>query len=489
LYIFETLKNLKLFKDILKKHLTLKVISINLLAMALPPDNETNKQTKQMKQNKMKMPKGTTHVIIYDGEKAGRMTVAAFDKLNESQIEAMGQRVEFVKIAKKAGAKPQVIGESVVTAAGAVEAAVNVVCDDSQRAAGIPVAVDNAPAQIADELTASWATWNCKDVAPIQLRDPARSILARFEYVPESLLAGNVKTAYSILRCSDNGKLVGKPFAGSYGLLDNNSFMGIIETIGAVIEKLGMKYEIATTGTLMDRERNFVSLKLVGHDKFNVDGREIQTFLNCLNSIPSNSGCTVTFANNTFTVCCRNTFAHALQCGDGTKFHAAIKHTSGMKAALADVPVLVEAYITGNNKLFATLKAFAEFPVSLADAEGYFAAFIGRDLKGNLTDKTELKTRSANIIETLKGLFVNGKGNKGLTAFDVFNAVTEYYTHMSAGESDNALKQYTSSEAGDGYVSKGEFYSWLIKHTQSAAGFQAVAKVGDTLLVNYRKAK
>ena len=379
--------------------------------------------------------------------------------------------------------------EVTIPAKNEPEAITAAICDDAKRAEGVPVTVDNTPGQIADELTVSVGTWNCKDIAPIILREPARSILARFEYVPEPLLAGNIKTAYSILRCSDNGKLVGKPFAGSYGLVNNHDFMGVIESIGATIEKLGLKFEVATTGTLMDRERSFVSLKLIGHDKFNVDGREIQTFLNCLNSIPSNSGCTVTFANNTFTVCCRNTFAHALQCGDGTKFHAALKHTSGVKAALADVPVLVQAYITGNEKLFANLKSFAAFPVNVETAEAYFAAFVGRTIKGELTDKTELKTRSANIVETLKNLFVNGKGNKGQTAFDVFNAVTEFYTHFSAGESENPLKQYTSSEAGDGYVNKGEFYSWLVKHTQTAAGFAGVAKVGETILINYRKAK
>ena len=379
--------------------------------------------------------------------------------------------------------------EVIIPAKVEPEAILPAVCDDAKRAEGIPVVADNTPQQIADELTVSTECWNCKDIAPITLRDPARSILAKFEYLPEPLMAGGAKTDYSILRCSDNGALVGKPFAGSYGLLNNNDFMGAIETIGAVIEKLGLKYEIATTGTLMSRERSFVSIKLIGHDVFNVDGREIRTFLNCLNSIPSNTGCTVTFANNTFTVCCRNTAAMVLRNSDGSKFHAAIKHTSGMKAALNDVPVLVEAYISGNEKLFANLKSFAEFPVSLIDAENYFAAFIGRDVKGNLNDKTELKTRSANIIDTLKNLFVNGKGNKGLTAFDVFNSCTEFYTHFSAGESANKIKQYTSSEAGDGCASKAEFYQWLVTHTQSAAGFQAVAKVGDTLLVNYRKAK
>ena len=431
------------------------------------------------------------------------ISAKAIAKLGKKTRAAKAKQAKIAKLA--AGAVVTLADGRQVTipTANEPEAIPQAIADDKARANGeqpaadaVPVTtdvapVDNRPIQIPDELTASWETWNCKgeDVKPIVLRDASRSILARFEYVPEPLMAGAVKTDWSILRCNDNGRLVGKPFAGSYGLLDNNGFMGIIETICAVLDKMGIKWSIATTGSLMDRERTFVSIKMEGFDSYQIDGREIKAFLNCLNSIPSNSGCTVTFANNTFTVCCRNTFAMALHNKEGAKFHAAIKHTSGMRAMLADVPVMVEAYISGNQELFANLKAFSEFAVDAPTAEGYFAAFIGRTAKGELSDKVELTARSAGMVDTLAGLFTHGKGNKGRTAFDLFNAITEYYTHMSAGESDNKLKQYTSSEAGAGLVSKGEFYQWLVMHTQTAAGVQGVARVGDTLLINYRKAR
>lgn len=433
--------------------------------------------------------KGISAAAIAKKGKKARLEAAKQKKamLKPSEVVTLadGRKVvpvPLVVVAVQAETVPAIV-------TGEVEAIASAICDDSKRVEGEQPAADvnNTRETIADELTNAVATWNSKNVAPIALRELS-NVLARFEYVPEPLMAGDKPSGYSILRCSDNGILVGKPFAGSYGLLDNSNFIGVIETICAVLEKMGLKYFVATSGTLMNRERSFISIQLLEYAKFEIDGREIQAFLNCLNSIPSNVGTTVTFANNTFTVCCRNTFAHALQCGDGSKFHAAIKHTSGMKAALNDVPRLVEAYIRGNEKLFNTLGAFSVFPVSLVDAEGYFAAFIGRDAKGEVTDKSKLSTRSTNIVETLKGLFVRGKGNKGQTAFDLFNAVTEYYTHFSAGESDNKLKQYTSSEAGDGLVSKGEFYSWLVKHVQDKTGVSSVARVGDTLLVAYRQA-
>jgi hypothetical protein len=390
--------------------------------------------------------------------------------------------------------KITISGTEVVARTGEAESTVETVKLDNDRMNGIQPVMDMPEvmegAEIPDELTTCfdnpWA--HNKQVKSLALRDET-NVLHRFEYMPQPLLVGTKKTRYSILACSDNGAIVGKPYAGSYSLLNNGDFIAIIEAIGAELDKLGLKYQVSTTGTIMGRERSFISLQINQQAGTVIDGREFKAFLNCLNSIPSNQGCTVTFANNTFCVCCRNTFAMCLHDKEGAKFHAAIKHTKGMKASLGDIPKLVNAYFSGNEEIFASLKSFSVFPVSLEQAEDYFAAFIGRDAKGNLTDKTSLSTRTANIIETLKGLHVKGKGNKGETALDLFQAATEYYTHFSAGKSDDKMKQYQSSEAGDGYNSKGEFYQWLMKSIQSTASFNAIAKVGNTLLVNYRKAK
>jgi hypothetical protein len=459
----------------------------------MPQTRQTENERKIMKtKNQIKVPRKATHVAIIDAAgKSGKMQAKDFAALTQSEIESMGVKVQFIC---GTGKRAKVIGETVIAVSGEIEAIATAICDDATRADGGKVEADIVTAEkdtIPDELTNAVPTWNSKEVAPIGLRNE-RNILARFEYVPQPLVIiqndKKIDSGFAVLACSDNGKIVGKAFnPKTYGLLNNADFIGVTETLCAVLDKMGMKYQIATTGTLMGRERSFISIQLSEQATFKIGERVFQAFLNCLNSIPSNTGCTVTFANNTFCVCCRNTFAHALQCADGTKFHAAIKHTSGMKAALADVPVLVESYLSGNEKLFKTLGAFSVFPVTAEMAENYFAAFIGRDGKGELTDKTKLSTRSAGIVETLKGLHVRGKGNKGETALDLFSAVTEYFTHYSAGKSENALKQYTSSEAGDGYVSKGEFYSWLVKHIQSQSAFAAVAKVGETLLVSYRK--
>lgn len=342
-----------------------------------------------------------------------------------------------------------------------------------------------------DGLTTSVQTWNSSDTTPITLNDPNRCVTARFEYIEKPM---NETSKWKMLHCSDNGMEVGVPFKDSYSVLNMAGFNGLVESLLTVLENNGIKPYIATTGTLNERGRIFISIGMEGADKLKVGTREFLTFLNLLNSV--DKSCTVTFSNNTFCVCCKNTFAKVLHNVDGSKFNGHIKHTKGMKAMLADVPKMLEAYITGNDKMLTQLKAFDCFPVTLTEAESIFAAYISdgvlfeRDGTLKFVAGKELSTRSANIVEAMKVLFAKGKGNKGETALDLFSGLTEYYTHVSAGKTDDANKQFTSSEIGDGAKSKEGFYDLLSKAIQSTTNWQGCARVGDTLLVAYRsKAK
>lgn len=422
-------------------------------------------------------------------KKQNKISAAKTNKASKAskanQAKANAEIKPEVKTGATPEATPQVMAEDILRAKAAEGDTV------AQAAvAALPIAEMELPNELTcTEDSGAWNRNESNIVPEIKLRETS-NILARYEVVPAPLMVGNIKTRFSILSCSDNGAIVGKPFAGSYGLVNNDAFIGVVETLCAGLDKLGVKWKVVTTGNLNNRERTFISIKIEAGQENIVDGREIKSFLNALNSIPSNSGCLVTFAENTFTVCCANTFAHCYNGESGSKLHIALKHSKGVLLRLDDVPLIVESYLTGNKELFAKLKHFAAFPVGLVDAENFFAAFIGRDLKGNLTDKTSLSTRSANIVETLQNLFVRGKGNKGETAFDLFNAVTEYFTHFSAGESSNPFKQMNSSEFGDGAKSKGEFFQWLLRYTADKGTFNGVAKVGETLLVSYRnKAK
>jgi hypothetical protein len=397
------------------------------------------------------------------------------------------------------------------------EAEASAIQNDGLRANDIAPQADVTPdkeVKIADELWLSpdSSAWNQGIDNTHNDQTLQNNVLTRFEYVPSQLtLPSGKKSKYQILTCSDNGIEVGRPFNPStYTLLNNADFLGVGEQIANGLDKLGVKCKLVSSGTLMERDRQFYCFKLDGHEELKIDDkRTVRMFMNCLNSIPSSAGCTVTFANNGFVVCCRNTFAKALRKADDTEFHASLKHSKGLKPMLKDIPLMVESFISGNAKLLTQLKAFTSFPVTLDDAGLVFSAFIGKDksrlpvtakdiaeltvdkflLLAGMNDKAELTTRSANMVERLKTLFTRGDGNKGESALDVFQAVTQYYTHESAGDSDDKLKQVQSSEIGSGAIAKADFFDMLIAATQSRSRWQGVAKIGQSILVAWDKTR
>ena len=346
------------------------------------------------------------------------------------------------------------------------------------------ITTETKPAVVkpADLLTSSRAVWNNHDNLDVIPLHGERNVLTTYDYEPQVLRIGEVNTDFKILTTSDEHLPVGVPYKDTYQVLDNGAFITVIESICQVLEGMGIKWTIATTGTLRNRGRVFIALALDGLDEFKVRDRVFNAFLNCLNSV--DKSCSVTFSNNTFCVCCSNTFSAALKPTADVPFQAKIKHTKGMQVALEDIPLLVEAWISGNEKIFAKLKAFHSFGMTLAEAENTFAAF----LSGQRPD-TLLKTRSLNIVDKLKGLFSRGAGNNGETALDVFSAVTDYYSHESAGKTDDPFRQMESSEIGDGQNKKESFFELLSEMTDKTEAFQGVCKIGEHVLIASLKAK
>jgi hypothetical protein len=334
-----------------------------------------------------------------------------------------------------------------------------------------------------DMLSTTGHAWNSKFSEvheTILVRDAKTFPFARFEYDVHQWPGSK----WAILKCSDTGHEIGQPFkVGSYYVMNNERLQRWIETLMAGIEKMGLKLSIQTAGTLKNRERQFVSFKIEGLDKIDVGGREIRTFLSLLKGL--DKLVSFTLVNSTITVCCANTFA--MVHGDtGAPLYARVKFTKNCEVKIDEVPRIVDAFIAGNNAMFAKLKHWHSIGVSELQAEQLFAAWLGNEDK-------PMSERMANVVKRLRELHGKfGKGNKGETALDAFNAVTEYYTHESAGESKDIGKQIESSEVGDGAEKKGQFFDYLTKALASSDTFTGVCKVGDKILVatdNARKAK
>ena len=75
-------------------------------------------------------------------------------------------------------------------------------------------------------------------------------------------------------------------------------------------------------------------------------------------------------------------------------------------------------------------------------------------------------------------LFKTGKGNKGENFADLFQGITDYYTHESAGGED-VQKQINSSEFGNAAAMKSFAYVLLGDDKRTAS----TIKIGNKILI------
>ncbi len=286
--------------------------------------------------------------------------------------------------------------------------------------------------------------------------------------------------------CTDDEKIVigSSVDRKTYTLFSNKSFLALVQSAldaipGAIV---------ASVGSVCRRARIFVTVQVPEMKTFQAAGREFKAYLNFLSSHDKSAPLIV----NASTVCtvCNNTFGMNLHDESNKSLRIVVKHTSGMLAKVADVPAIIAAFYVSIQKFAEVMDKLASVPVSAVDAKAFFAGFLvdKDDEPATEIDKVELSTRRANQIDRLASLFITGKGNGGANLADVFSAITDYYTHESAGgKNDDAemkMKQVASSEFGNSATMKAFAFAVLQDDKRIATMITTGAKV----LENYRLA-
>lgn len=290
--------------------------------------------------------------------------------------------------------------------------------------------------------------------------------------------SGEQIPGWSVFVCSDDGKIAGKPVADTYVAISNSRFWEmVINSVG------GCGYTIESAGTLFDRSRRFVSVKL------GTDGEEFKVgeraFKNRLSIVDSIDGSTRLYAVNTSTcIVCRNTSIVAMRDKSGA-FNLTAKHTPSLVLKIEDMEKAIDAYIGSTAQFRAALVQAESVPVKPENAREAFAGFLGNE-RGEA-----LSTRSLNTVGRLVSLYRGGAGNRGETLLDVYSAVTDFYTHEhSGGESKPGfrMKQFMASEYGSGARAKADFFGEIFttdedgSHTFNRGGFEAMVVRGRSIL-------
>ena len=276
-----------------------------------------------------------------------------------------------------------------------------------------------------------------------------------------------VDTEYNILVASDDGQVIGKPFADSYRPITNADFLKLIKDSITGIK--GIKVE--SIGSVCNRGRVFVSLSLKDSSSYKIGDRQFNDFLNFGNGHDQSS---VLWANNT-NVCtvCNNTFSYNLQ-NNNSEVDVRVFHRGDVELKVSNMAEIIDAHLGCQALYKAEFERLMRIDITPSNARNLFTGWSLRNDK----DK-EISTRGLNKVNRMTELFVSGKGNSGKNRADAFSAVTDFYTHESTrSRGANVGSQFVSSEFGLGRMAKQDFWNVIRSNDRIAA----LSKVGEKAL-------
>mgnify|MGYP001322457636 CR=1 FL=1 len=280
----------------------------------------------------------------------------------------------------------------------------------------------------------------------------------------------------------DNNLPIGPAVGQRYQLIGNAE---IWEAIAKAL--IGTRHEIVTAGTVRDRELAFVSIKLA--ETFtDGKGNESQPYLNIQ---WGHGGKTSIFVVNVATkIVCANTYQMSLA---GEKLFKMKHYQSACVDAISEA---IDSHFGVAAEFHLAMQRAESMEVGQTEAREVFTGFLSG---GTLAKTKQGETQLGNKVDRLESLFYDGKGNSGASRLDVFHAVTDYYTHESAGTAKDGEdsdvtqrrieKQYVASEFGRAADKKNEMLAIVTGSRTDGEGWNDKAwsrtrEAGEKVLLN-----
>jgi phage/plasmid-like protein (TIGR03299 family) len=225
---------------------------------------------------------------------------------------------------------------------------------------------------------------------------------------------------------------------------DNNEVLGnvgskyeILQNVDAfapfdVIKDYG--YTLETAGSIDSGKRVWILAKtpddyLVGDDK-------ILDYVLLYTSHDGSSGSC--FRDVFIRVVCQNTLSASLS-GNKT-FEYKLRHTSSIKNRVDDLVSKLHTRQGNISQAVDSMNSFLDIPMNDKDLDIYLDAvmpFLGnRHKESNKELGILTRNKALPVYNAIKEAFYNGRGNKGETLWDAYNAVTEYHDHIKSHKQD-----------------------------------------------------
>jgi hypothetical protein len=292
-----------------------------------------------------------------------------------------------------------------------------------------------------------------------------------FAYAPGSERS---RTEFDLLVCDDIDHFIGKPIGKSYGVITNQSFLVLIRT-----SLTGMGHKIWSVGSVRNRGRVFVTIKLDQDHVRKCAKREFQDYITFGNSHDQSSE--LFTANISICTVCDNTYSMNLSIVRGQvenddgemeddSVDCRLRHSKNAVSRLPAIADMIDKAIGVRAEFYKALESFAMVKCDESKAERLFTGFEASD------DAKAVSTTTRNRVGELVSLFKRGKGNRGETLADVFQATTDYYTHSHTRK--DLWKQFEASEYGSGASAKRQMFDTL----RNGDRLERTVKRGETLL-------
>lgn len=229
----------------------------------------------------------------------------------------------------------------------------------------------------------------------------------------------------------------------SYQIIQNSRVWEALERA-----LVGVNYRVTCAGSLGNRAKMFVSVDLDGDQEHVVNG---DAFRSRMAFFTAHDGSMSLQAWDCHTrIVCQNTLNAALS-ERGGKVRLAVRHTRNAETRITGMEQAIEAAFEKRAEFYTSLEYLQTVEVD--------RPALTELLAGHVVERPEASQRIRNRANRIGHLFYRGTGNKGQTAYDLFNAVTEYWTR-EAVQSD-AGKNYASSEFGGGAKAKADALAML----------------------------
>lgn len=232
----------------------------------------------------------------------------------------------------------------------------------------------------------------------------------------------------------------------------------------------GVACVVTCAGSLEDRKKIFISVRLTGKGKesFYVNGDKY--FAN-LNFLSSNDGSTeLEVFDSGIRVVCLNTFnfSRALMCQ--SKIRGKARHTKNNAIKIEKIAGQVNTILESRKVFVEHCEGMAKHAVTKDEAYTWAVGW------GFPSHREKPSAQVLANAEAIADAFERGDGNNGKTRYDLFNGVTQHFTRNTTRSDSNV---YQSSFVGLGATRKGEAFDIIASPERYkyvlAAGKKAVA--------------